>query len=418
MTGWGTPILHADLDAFYASVAVLRDPALAGKPVIVGGTSNRGVVTSASYEARRFGVDAGMPTSRARRLCPDGVFVPPDFDAYQESSRAVREVFDAFSPAVEPLALDEAFLDVRGARRLWPDPAALAGGLRAEVRRRTGLAVSVGVASNKFLAKLASRLAKPDGVLIVPPQRVARFLHPLPVSHLWGVGEHTVPVLQRLGLSTIGDVAAVPAPALERALGSLGTHIARLAAGVDARPVVPDAPRKSVGAEETFERDLVEDVQILQALLALSDRVSSRLRWRGISGQTVTVKVRFASFVTVTRTRTLDREVDGAAAIYRAARELLVRGLREEGRKRREARGDPAPGRRTPFPPPDAPNPLGRRRIRLLGASVSNLKEWPASDQLSFERAPRWADADRALDRVRARFGEGSLGFAALLNDI
>ncbi|HXL41137.1 MAG TPA: DNA polymerase IV, partial [Actinomycetota bacterium] len=214
---WPTPVLHADLDAFYASVEVLKDPALAGKPVIVGGTSSRGVVTSASYEARRMGITSAMPTSRARRLCPHGIYLPPDFDAYWRSSKQVREVFDSFSPVVEPLALDEAFLDLRGATRMWPGPEALGEALRREVKRATGLVVSVGLAPNKFLAKLASRHAKPDGLLMIAPDAVLGFLHPLPAGDLWGVGERTAELLERLGLRTIGDVAAVPAATLQRA---------------------------------------------------------------------------------------------------------------------------------------------------------------------------------------------------------
>jgi DNA polymerase-4 len=388
---WDTPILHADVDAFYASVEVLRNPELKGKPVIVGGTSSRGVVTSASYEARRFGVTSAMPTSRARRLCPDAVFIPPDFDAYSEYSQQVREVFYSLSPDVEPISLDEAFIDVTRARRMWRAPIEMAEALRREVRRGTGLVVSVGVTPNKFLAKLASSKAKPDGLIWVPPDQILEFLHPLPVSDLWGVGEHTTAVLKRLGLGTIGDVAAVPVATLERALGSLGLHIARLARGKDDRTVMPDAPRRSLGAEETFEEDLIGSLQIGQALLKLSDRVASRLRAKGISGQTITVKVRFSNFATITRSKTLSCEVDSAANVYRVARSL-VSGVEGE----------------TP----------GRKRIRLLGISISSLKEWPAHEQLTFETKPRWPDADRAFDRIRRRFGDEALKFGSLLDDL
>lgn len=388
---WDTPILHADVDAFYASVEVLRNPELKGKPVIVGGTSSRGVVTSASYEARRFGVTSAMPTSRARRLCPDAVFIPPDFDAYSEYSQQVREVFYSLSPDVEPISLDEAFIDVTRARRMWRAPIEMAEALRREVRRGTGLVVSVGVTPNKFLAKLASSKAKPDGLIWVPPDQILEFLHPLPVSDLWGVGEHTTAVLKRLGLGTIGDVAAVPVATLERALGSLGLHIARLARGKDDRTVMPDAPRRSLGAEETFEEDLIGSLQIAQALLKLSDRVASRLRAKGISGQTITVKVRFSNFATITRSKTLSCEVDSAANVYQVARSL-VSGVEGE----------------TP----------GRKRIRLLGISISSLKEWPAHEQLTFETKPRWPDADRAFDRIRRRFGDEALKFGSLLDDL
>ena len=390
-TAWGNPILHADLDAFYASVEVLRDPTLKGKPVIVGGTSTRGVVTSASYEARSFGVRSAMPTSRARRMCPQAVFIQPDFKSYSEYSKQVREVFDSFSPVVEPLSLDEAFIDMSGASRMWANPPTVAEALRDRTRRETGLTVSVGVAPNKFLSKLASRRAKPDGIVVVDPRKVHDFLHPLSVGELWGVGDQTVAVLERLGLRTIGDVASVPRATLERALGSLGAHLADLATGRDDRPVVKDAQRKSVGAEETFEHDLADESQMLQALLKLSDRVSSRLRGQGISGQTVTVKIRFANFSTITRSKTLSHEIDSVTGVYGVAAGLLEKVVKDA--------------------------PAGRKRIRLLGISFTNLKDWPASEQLTFDRRPRWIEADRALDKVRLRFGDDALGFAALLDD-
>ena len=388
---WSSPILHADLDAFYASVETLKDPSLRGKPVIVGGTSGRGVVTSASYEARRYGVRSAMPTARARRLCPNGVFVQPSFGSYIAKSKQVKEVFDAFSVAVEPLALDEAFLDLRTASRLWNDPATAAEALKDRVLRTTGLVLSVGVAPNKFLAKLASRLAKPDGVLVVRADAITEFLSPLPVGLLWGVGEQTAAVMQRLGLETIGDVAACPVSLLERALGSHGASLAQLALGRDDREVVPGQVAKSVGAEETFQTDLTEATQILGALLKLSDRVASRLRGQGISGKTVSLKVRLSTFETFSRSRTMKSEVDSATGIYGVARELLETFL--EGK------------------------PPSRSRIRLLGVSVGNLSQWPASEVMIFDRQPEWGAAEVALDRVRQRFGEDALGFGALLED-
>ncbi|CAN5877454.1 DNA polymerase IV [soil metagenome] len=388
---WSSPILHADLDAFYASVEILRDPSLLGKPVIVGGTSGRGVVTSASYEARRYGVRSAMPTARARRLCPNGIFIPSTFPAYIAKSKAVREVFDAFSVAVEPLSLDEAFLDLRRASRLWRDPATAAEALKDHVLRSTGLVLSVGVAPNKFLAKLASRMAKPDGILVVRSDGVQEFLAPLPAGHLWGVGEQTAVVLQRLGLKTIGDLAACPPAVLERALGSRGAGLAQLARGRDSREVVPDQLAKSVGAEETFQADLVEPVSVFGALLKLSDRVASRLRGRGISGQTVSLKIRLSTFETFSRSRTLTQEADSATAIYGVARELLEKFI--QGR------------------------PPSQSRIRLLGVSVTSLSQWPASNQIVFDRQPEWGAAESALDRVRMRFGKDALGFGALLED-
>lgn len=389
MSRWDCRILHADLDAFYASVEVLRDPGLKGKPVIVGGVSSRGVVTSASYEARKFGVHSAMPTSRARRICPGGIFIQPDFHAYIEKSKQVREVFDSFSHIVEPLSLDEAFLDIDKARRMWRDPATLAEALKDRILRSTGLVASVGVAPNKFISKLASKSAKPDGILVLRPDEVQSFLHPLAVDQLWGVGNQTAIMLERLGLKTIGDVAKIPKTTLEKVLGSLGAHVCNLARGVDDRPVVPDAPRKSLGAEETFEQDLSDRRQVLQRVLKLSDRVASRLRAQGISGKTVTLKIRLSNFKTFTRSKTLPHELDTAAGLFSIAKMLL------DAEYRRAASAG--------------------ARIRLVGISISNLSEWPASEQLSIQRRPEWAKADRALDRVRFRFGEDAIGFGALI---
>ena len=385
---WSTPILHADLDAFYASVEVLRDPSLKGKPVIVGGTSSRGVVTSASYEARKFGVHSAMPTSRARRLCPNAVFVQPDFSMYSEKSKEVRKVFDCFSPTVEPLSLDEAFLDISGAGKMWPNPQIVAEELRDRVTDETGLTASVGVASNKFLAKLASKRAKPDGMVVVDPADPRGFLDPLPVEDLWGVGNETAAVLRRLGLKTIGDIYQIPTESLQRALGSLGLHIADLARGRDDRSVVTHSPQKSLGAEETFDRDLVAGSEISRALLKLADRVSSRLRARGISGHTVTLKVRFSNFTTITRSRTLPAEVDGARMIYHTALDLIS---------------------------PVIDQATGSKRVRLLGLSMSNLKDWPPSVQLSLIKLPKWTEADRTLDQVRRKFGDDAIEFGALI---
>lgn len=385
---WDTPVIHADLDAFYASVEILRDPRLRGKPVIVGGTSSRGVVTSASYEARRLGVASAMPTSRARRLCPNAVFIAPDFEAYTGKSHEVRTIFDSFSPTVEPLSLDEAFIDISHAGRLWPAPDVLAEELRRRVRRRSGLVVSVGVAPNKFLSKVASAEAKPDGMLVVASGEVEDFLHPLPVERLWGVGVETLKTLHLLGLRRIGDVAAIPTATLTRALGSLGSHIATLARGADDRRVVADPGRKSLAAEETFDRDLTATDEFDRALLVLADRVSSRLRSKGISGRTITLKVRFSDFRTITRSKSLSSETDGCVDIFAMVRELLERALGAE---------------------PE------RKRVRLLGISVSGLCEHPPSEQLVLGGESRWREAEQALDAVRERFGSGVLAFASTL---
>src|SRR5215213_7104752 len=310
----GLGILHADLDAFYASVEVQKDPSLRGRPLLVGGTGGRGVVTSASYEARAFGCRNAMPMARARRLCPQAVAVPPDFAAYRRASATVMGIFQSVTPLVEPLALDEAFLDVRGARELFGDAVATARLLRDRVRREAGLALTVGVAGSKFLAKLASTRGKPDGLLVVPPGRALAFLHPLPVDALWGAGQATIDVLARYGLRTVGDVAATPRATLERALGpAAGAQLYELAWARDDREVVPFEAPKSVGSEETFAADIDDPAAHAREVLRCCVRVGRRLREAGLAGRTVTLKLRFADFRTITRGRTLAGAPSGPA---------------------------------------------------------------------------------------------------------
>ena len=383
------PILHVDMDAFYASVEVIKDPSLKGKPVVVGGSGSRGVVTSASYEARRFGVRSAMPAVRARRLCPHAIFLPNDFRAYVEFSKRIREVFIGITPLVEPLSLDEAFLDVSGAVRLFGPPVEIA----REVKRRIGalgLPCTVGVAPNKFLAKLASGLGKPDGLLVVPHDKVLEFLHPLPVESLWGVGEQTGDTLRKLGLKTVGDVAGLSRRTLERAIGdAMGSHLHHLAHGSDDRPVQPLEAAKSVGSEETFSVDLDATDDILREILRLSDRTASRLRAKGLCGRTVTLKVRFANFKTITRSRTAEAALETGAELYAVAKDLYRRL------------------------DPDRP------RIRLLGVSVTGLLEGPARRQLDLlesDSGPGWSEATKAIDSIRTRFGDGAVGPATLLD--
>jgi DNA polymerase-4 len=317
------PFLHVDLDAFYAGVEVLKDPTLKGKPVIVGGTGSRGVVASASYEARAFGVRSAMPAVRARRLCPDGVFLPADFDAYRAHSNRFREVLLAHTPLVEPISLDEAFLDVGGATRLFGEPVAIATKIRADVAREVGVTCSVGVAATKFVAKIASDLHKPDNLVHVPVEETLAFLEPLPVGRLWGVGEKTGDLLGRLAIRTVGDLARTPRPVLERLLGeATAAHLTALAHGIDERDVVPYEPPKSVGHEETFERDLDDDEEIFRELLHLSGRVAARLREDGYRARTVTLKARLASFTTLTRAKTLPDPTDVGAELYHVARTI------------------------------------------------------------------------------------------------
>jgi DNA polymerase-4 len=386
------PILHVDMDAFYASVETIKDPSLRGKPVIVGGLGGRGVVTSASYEARSFGVHSAMPTIRARRLCPQAVFLPNDFAAYQEYSHKIRDIFAAFTPLVEPLSLDEAFLDVSGSVRLFGAPVDIARRISDEVAA-LGLPSSVGIAPNKFLAKLASQAAKPAGLVVVPADDILSFLHPLPVDALWGVGDATAIALRRLGLRTVGDIAALPKRTLERAVGdAVGAHLNELAQGHDERAVVPHEPAKQVGSEETFARDLDDPVVILREILRLSDRTASRLRSKGLCGRTVTLKVRWANFETITRSRTPGHDLATAADVYGVAKSLFVK---------LDAR---------------------RPRIRLLGVSVGGLSAGPPRRQLELLAAGRreagWDEAARAIDSIRERFGEDSVGPATLLDDL
>jgi DNA polymerase-4 len=375
-----TPILHVDMDAFYASVAVRDRPELAGLPVIVGG-GTRGVVLSATYQARESGVHSAMPMTRARRLCPQAVVVSPDFERYTACSKAVMEIFAAYTPKVQALSLDEAFLDVSGARRRG-DPLHIAEELRARVHDEQGVTCSVGVAATTLMAKLASRAAKPDGVLRVTPAEVTTFLHPLPVEALWGVGERTGEQLRRLGLTTVADIAHTPVATLRRALGpATGAHLHTLAWGGDDHTVVPrrfhDEPDRSMGADETFGRDTDDPAVVRRELLRLATKVAGRMRAAGMAGRTVTLKVRFADFVTITRSRTLPDPTDLTAEIYAVACDLYA-GLR-----------------------------LERARIRLVGVRVEGLLDARrATRQLVLGGRERgWSEAERAVDRATQRFG-------------
>lgn len=380
------PILHVDLDAFYASVEVQKDPSLAGKPVVVGGGGNRGVVMSASYVARAFGIRSAMPAVRARRLCPDVVFVKPDFESYQAHSNRFREILLAVTPLVEPISLDEAFLDVAGALLLFGEPFAIAEQIRADVQRELGFSCSVGVAPSKLIAKLASRIAKPDGVVVVRAGEVEAFLDPLPARALWGVGEKTMETLSRLGVKTVGDLGRIPPAVLGRLLGEQHAQgLIDLARGVDVRLVVPYEAPKSVSHEETFDTDLDADEDLLREILALSQRVGSRLREDGYRSRTVVLKIRLANFTTLTRSRTLPAPTDVTAVINHVAAEMF-RAL-----------------------------PGARRRVRLVGVGATGLVA-AGEEQLALLRGERWGDVERAVDRIERRFGQGSAMPAALLD--
>jgi DNA polymerase-4 len=379
------PILHVDLDAFYASVEVLKDPALAGRPVVVGGAGSRGVVMSASYEARRFGIRSAMPAVRARRLCPDAVFVPPDFESYRTHSNRFREVLLSVTPMVEPIALDEAFLDVSGAVRLFGAPRAIGERIRHRVSSELGVSCSVGVASTKLVAKLASEAAKPDGLVHVAADDVHAFLDPLPARALWGVGEKTMEVLDRIGVKTVGDLARTPPQVLGRLIGDQHAHdLHALAGGLDARGVVPYEAPKSIGHEETFDADLDAEEDLLREILALSHRVAARLREDGYRARTVVLKVRLSNFTTLTRSRTLPQATDVGAELNHVASELY-RAL-----------------------------PGTRRRVRLLGVQATGLVA-SGAEQLALLRGERRGDVERAVDRIDRRFGPGSAIPASLL---
>ncbi len=381
-------ILHVDMDAFYASASLLSRPELRGTPVIIGGGGNRGVVLSATYEARKFGVTAAMPIARARRLCPRATVVAPDYARYQCISQAVMAVFASVTPIVEPLSMDEAFLDVTGARRRLGTGRQIAQQIRDTIADEQGITCSVGVATTKFIAKLASGLAKPDGLLVVPEAEVVAFLHQLPVGALWGVGDRTEETLQRLGLRTVADIAHTPVDTLRRALGDkAGPALHELAWGRDTRTVVPTRRERSIGADETFSYDVDDPAYIHRQLLKLSDRTAARVRAAGMVGRTITLKVRFADFTTITRSRTLRDPTDVSRDIFATAISLYA-GLG-----------------------------LQRARLRLVGVRMEGLidsHQAPVQGLLD-EPEHGWRDADRAVDRASARFGAGAVRPASLV---
>ncbi|BDZ56216.1 DNA polymerase IV [Agromyces marinus] len=381
----GTPILHVDMDAFFVSVELLRRPDLRGKPVLVGGTAGRGVVAAASYEARRYGVNSAMPMSIALRRCPNAVVLRGDYRRYTEYSGRVMEIFRSLTPLVEPLSIDEAFLDVSGARRLHGSPAEIAWTIRRRVLDETGLTCSVGAAASKYVAKVASSRAKPDGMLVVPAADTVAFLHPLPVSVLWGVGRVTEQSLLKLGLRTVGDVAGMPADALERAVGpALAGRLARLAAGIDPRDVETRRVEKSIGHESTFHHDLVEPEEIARELLRLATDVGVRLRRADLLARTVTLKVRYADFTTLTRSRTLAEPTDVARRIYEEALVPLA-----------DLVGD-------------------GRRVRLIGVRAEHLRAAGDGAPL-WDPDEDWRDAERTIDEVVRRFGRGAVKPATLV---
>ena len=390
-------ILHVDMDAFYASVELLRRPELRGQPVVVGGPGQRGVVAAASYEARSYGIHSAMPSVRARRLCPHAVFLAGDHAHYQAVSARLMEIFRSLTPLVEPLSLDEAFLDLTGTGRLMGPAPEVASWLRRRVSDEEGLSCSIGVATNKFLAKLATNRAKPRasrtgpvegaGVHVVEPGDELAFLHPLPVGALWGVGPATLAKLERFGVVTVGDLAALPADTLGRALGrGAGAHLHALSWGRDDRAVIADQEPKSISHEETFATDLVSMDALRSEVLRLSEAVASRLRHHRYRGRTVQLKVRYRDFSTVTRSRTLDHATDRGTDVMDAAWSMLVRLPVERG-------------------------------VRLVGVGVANLGRDAPEQQTLFDAddTGSWDAANVAVDAIRSRFGTSVIKPARLV---
>lgn len=388
-TTWPRIIAHADMDAFYASVEQLDNPELRGKAVIVGGRSARGVVTSASYEARKFGVRSAMPSAQARQLCPQAIFVPGRMHRYAEISRTVREVFEAFSPIVEPLSLDEAFLDLTGAERLLGTPLAIGRALKRSMLDRTGLVVSIGIAPVKMAAKILSDMSKPDGLLLIGPDALQQFLTPLPVERLWGVGRVMLERMHHAGIRTIGDLAARDAAELRSLFGSIGPHLHELALGRDPRPVIGDWQRKSYGEENTFERDLERDsLELKRVLTAHSEAIGRRLRADDARARTITLKLKLARslgggrYPIITRSFSLSSATDDTAAIAHSAISLLDRVD-------------------------------GSDKIRLAGIHAHNLERRDAPQLALFdgwqERASKARRLNQALDRVAEKFGDDAI---------
>lgn len=383
-------IIHVDMDAFYAAVEQRDQPAYRGRPVIVGADpkqgKGRGVVAACSYEARAFGVRSAMPISSAYRLCPHATYLPVRMNRYAEVSARIFGILRRYTDLVEPLSIDEAFLDVTASTGLFGEPASMGRRIKTEISREERLTASVGVAPNKFVAKIASDLEKPDGFVVVRSHEVVAFLENLSVTYLWGVGKRTATTLQGLGITTIGELARWPEDALARRLGAVGTHLYHLSRGIDDRPVIPEGMAKSMGAETTFSVDTAEPRQIRQTLLKLSERVSARLRRERTAGVTITLKLRFADFTTLTRSVTVPEPITLTDEIYSGALSLLEK------------------------------IPLRGRLVRLLGIAVSKLTSTPRQCQMSlFPSDLRKEKAAGAVDEIRRRFGETGIIRASLL---
>lgn len=385
-------ILHVDMDAFYAAIEERDRPELVGRPVIVGGSPDgRGVVAAANYPVRKFGVHSAMPTSTALRLCPHAIVLPVRMLHYASISRQIRDIFFRYTPLVEPLSLDEAFLDVTGCQRLFGDGAAIAARIKQDIKRETRLVASVGVAPNKFLAKIASDLEKPDALVVVDPAKVGDFLDPLPVGRLWGVGKVTGKSMQRLGVETIGQLRMLSLETLKQTFGDSGEHFWRLSHGIDDRSVVPDRDAKSISHETTFAAD-ISDVETLRSwLVDLTDQVARRLRRHERLGRTVQIKLRYSDFSTITRSRTLPKPTDVTQEIWQVASDLLTQACQKNRSLKTQGKS-----------------------IRLIGVGVSGFENPGAIQPLLFddpveEKHIKHKDLDRVTDAVRDRFGTAAL---------
>lgn len=379
------PVLHVDMDAFFASVELLDHPELVGKPVIVGHDSPRSIVTAATYEARKFGVNSALPMAVALRRCPQAIILPPHYDRYQHYSKQVFAICDELTPTVERLGIDEAFLDVSGARTVFGSPLQVAQLLRSRVRAETGLVCSVGAAATKFVAKVASGLSKPDGLLVIPADGTIDFLHPLPINKLWGVGAKSEEVLRSRGLHTIGDLARTPVDDLVRLVGEASAHrLHELSWGRDPRRVEGGADEKSIGHEMTFSTDVTEAATIHRELLRLSNMVAVRLRRHGVRARTVVLKLRFEDFTTITRSRTLAEPTDLGRQIYDE-----VRGVYDS------LRSD--------------------RPVRLVGVRGEQLVDPDGLLQGLWDDSEGWREAEQVMDAASERFGRGAVTPARLL---
>ncbi len=376
-------IIHLDMDAFYPAVEALDNPELKGKPVIVGGGRERGVVASASYEARKFGVHSAQPIAKAMRLCPKGIFLPVRMPRYKEVSQRIFEIFYRFTPLVEPLSIDEAFLDVTGSTRLFGHPVDIAKKIKQMVLKETGLTVSAGVAPSKFVAKIASDMDKPDGLTVVSPGRIREFLDPLHIKKMWGVGKVTQKALAGLNISTFKELSQMPVNVLEQKFGEHGIKMHQLSMGIDEREVVPEHDVKSIGHEETFLHDIVDADEAKKELLSLANRVSRRMRRNSVIGRTITLKVKYNDFVQITRSRTLPKSTEDGREIYSIACSLL--GKTE----------------------------VGKRPVRLLGISLSQLSFIGPEGQLILfdqnETSKKRKDLNKALDSLYEKHGDKSI---------